>query len=75
MIKFDFYYLAMGQNCKRLANSEDPDQNAPQEHSDLDQHCLLEHFCPNIYRLLGTKVLEPRDSQHLKYTTGIIIVV
>ena len=28
---------------KMLANSVDPDQTAPEEQSDLDQHCLLRH--------------------------------
>ena len=29
-----------------IANSEDPDQTAPEEQSDLGPHCLLRPVCP-----------------------------
>ena len=32
----------------RMANSVDPDQTSPKEQSDLDLHCLLRYYCPNI---------------------------
>ena len=35
-------------NEQKLANSEDPDQTAPQEQSDLDLHLFAQVICPNI---------------------------
>ena len=31
-----------------MANSEDPDQTAPKEQSDLDMHCLHMAFCQKL---------------------------
>ena len=37
-----------------MANSEDPDQTAPQEQSDLGLHCLFKPSCPITYILRYT---------------------
>ena len=31
-----------------MQNSDDPDQMAPQEPSDLGLHCLISQVCPNL---------------------------
>ena len=35
-------------NKEKLANSEDPDQTAPEEQSDLDLHLFAHVICPNV---------------------------
>ena len=35
------------KDVKRMANSVDPDQTAPEEQSDQNLDCLLRHTCPN----------------------------
>ena len=34
------------KDANGIANSEDPDQTAPREQSDLGLHCLPRPFCP-----------------------------
>ena len=47
-------FLFLKEGTDRMANSEDPDQTAPQEQSDLGLHCLFKPSCPITYILRYT---------------------
>ena len=38
------------KDANGIANSEDPDQTAPEEQSDLGLHCLPRSICPKTLR-------------------------